>query len=304
MAGRLLTLRAPAKVNLFLEVLGKRRDGYHELATLFAKVGLYDDVTLRPAASGVALKLDARGLRPGGRTADNLCVRAARAFFSAFPKVRGGVAITLRKRIPVGAGLGGGSSDAAAVLLGLRRLYRLPDDAKTRARLRRIAVTLGADVPFFLEKSGLCAARGIGEKLRPVAARGWRRPLVVVYPKVKVATAAAYRGLRLPDRRASLTALSRFSKLKEIVAKGGDFSDFTGLLFNRFEATVPDAFPRVAAARSALEAAGLSGVLMSGSGSAVFGFAADAASGRRTAARMRRRGWAAYLVEVQWRSQR
>jgi len=137
-----LRVRAPAKVNLYLRVLGRRRDGYHDLETVFHTVGLFDDLSFSTAPR---LSLASSGVpSPGGD--DNLCLKAARLLLVRTRK-RLGAKIRLHKRIPTGAGLGGGSADAAACLVGLNRLWRLGLD---RPVLARLAARLGSDVPFFL----------------------------------------------------------------------------------------------------------------------------------------------------------
>ena len=166
---RALKLRAYAKVNLGLEVLGLRDDGYHELRTLFQTIDLHDDVVLRPRPRGVSVRCD-HPLVP--KDATNLAARAAEAL-RAYGRVSAGVEIEIRKRIPVGGGLGGGSSDAAAVLLGLDRAWKLglgPDG------LHRLARRLGADVPFFL-LGGTALGLSRGDEVYPLRqqVRGPRR---------------------------------------------------------------------------------------------------------------------------------
>ncbi len=184
---------ARAKVNLGLAVLGRRPDGYHEIHTLFATLDLAEPVALSPLPEGIALRVKGAELPEGE---ENLAYRAARAYLEAagWP---GGVGIELEKKIPVAAGLGGGSADAAAVLRGLARLYPAPVD------LARLARGLGADVPFLL-RGGLAEARGVGERLSPlppVVAH-----LVLVNPGFPLPTAAVYRALRPQDYGPELDA--------------------------------------------------------------------------------------------------
>ncbi len=177
-----LIVPAPAKVNLFLHVTGRRGDGYHTLESLFALVDLDDTVTLTKNDDGVVERAgDVAGVPPEA----DLAVRAALAL-QADSGTRLGVRLSLAKRIPLGAGLGGGSSDAASVLLALNRLWRL---ALPRERLLRLAGTLGADVPFFVGGEN-AIARGIGELLTPVSLPTiW---LALAFPKVAVETAAIF----------------------------------------------------------------------------------------------------------------
>jgi 4-diphosphocytidyl-2-C-methyl-D-erythritol kinase len=180
---RALKLRAYAKVNLGLEVLGLRDDGYHELRTLFQTIDLHDDVVLRPRPRGVSIRCD-HPLVP--QDATNLAARAAEAL-RAYGRVSAGVEIEIRKRIPVGGGLGGGSSDAAAVLLGLDRAWKLglgPDG------LHRLARRLGADVPFFL-LGGTALGLSRGDEVYPLRQQV-RAHVVVVDPGIHVSTARVF----------------------------------------------------------------------------------------------------------------
>jgi 4-diphosphocytidyl-2-C-methyl-D-erythritol kinase len=156
-----LTLPAPAKINLFLHIVGRRSDGYHLLESAMAMVAFGDTISLTLRTDGV---IEMASPTPGVNPEDDLCVRAARALQQATACTLG-VTIRIVKRIPMGAGLGGGSSDAATVLLGLNRLWNLQ---RPRSELQQIGLTLGADVPFFIfGRSAL--ARGVGEDLEPVS---------------------------------------------------------------------------------------------------------------------------------------
>jgi len=182
-----LTVPAPAKLNLFLHVTGRRADGYHTLESLFVLIDLADTVEVvdRPDAA-IARAVDV----PGVRERDDLSLRAAHALRDATDERRG-VTIRLAKRIPQGAGLGGGSSDAASVLLGLNRLWSLH---LPRAELMRIGAGLGADVPFFLGGEA-ALARGIGEALTPMSVPAlW---VALAMPRVHVPTAAIFASPRL-----------------------------------------------------------------------------------------------------------
>jgi len=183
-----LTIRTSAKVNLCLRVLGRRADGYHEIETVLHTVGLWDRLSLSPIPGEprIALEADTPDV-PSDE--GNLCWRAA-DLIARHAKAPDGVAIRLEKSIPVAAGLGGGSSDAAATLVGLARLWELDLAPEEVASL---AAQLGADVPFFL-RGGCCLARGRGEELDPVPElSAW---LVLVVPERRVPTAQAYAALR------------------------------------------------------------------------------------------------------------
>jgi 4-diphosphocytidyl-2-C-methyl-D-erythritol kinase len=173
---------APAKVNLFLHVTGRRPDGYHTLESLFTLVDLADTITLALRDDGAIVR---EGDVPGVAAEDDLALRAARRLREA-TGCRPGVAIAIDKAIPLGAGLGGGSSDAAAVLLALNRMWDL---GLSRAALIDLAATLGADVPFFVFGE-TALARGVGERLTAMTAP--RTSLVLAFPDAQVSTAAIF----------------------------------------------------------------------------------------------------------------
>ena len=180
-----ISLMAPAKINLSLRILGKRADGFHELETLMVPIGLADAVEVSHGTGhGITLTCNDPELPTG---AENLCVKAAEAFRAA-TGLDHGIAITLMKRIPHGAGLGGGSSDAAAVLKGLNELF---DHPLVVEELHQIAATLGSDIPFFLG-SGPAWCRGRGEILETASAIPQRR-LLLIKPPFPVPTAWAYK---------------------------------------------------------------------------------------------------------------
>ena len=180
-----MQLRAPAKINLSFRILHRRADGYHEIETLMALVSLFDVITLTPVTAKGAVKFtcDDPSL-PGGH--DNLVVRAAQAFLSA-TGAGGGVQIHLEKKIPHGAGLGGGSSDAATVLLGLSRLFKTDTGIEY---LRQLAAGISSDVAFFLFES-VAICRGRGEIVTPAAVRE-KLPLLLLKPAFGVSTPWAY----------------------------------------------------------------------------------------------------------------
>lgn len=248
----MLALEARAKVNLGLAVLGRRPDGFHEIDTLMARLELADRLTLEPRPQGIALTVTGAEL-PAGR--GNLAYRAAEAYLAAagWP---GGVALRLKKRVPVAAGLGGGSSDAAAVLRGLARLYPAPVD------LLALAAGLGSDVPFFVLDVSAARATGRGEGLEPCALPPLA--LVLVNPGVAVSAADAYAWLER----------GRMGR-------------------NALEPGVVRRHPVVGEALAALRAAGLRDVLMSGSGATCFGVAANEGEARAVARALAKRqpGW-------------
>lgn len=276
---------APAKINLGLEVLGKRPDGYHEIATILQALRLADTVTLTlTAEAGIDLRVRPVGLDLGPPER-NLAVRAA----ELVPPLRGqppGVTITLVKRIPVGAGMGGGSADAAAVLLGLSMLRR---GGMRVERLEELGASLGSDVPFFF-RGGTQLATGRGERLRP--APPWPgRHLVVAHPNRPLSTAAVYgRGKR---------GLTDEGVLSKIYSRGFP-SDFwtcdLSSLRNDLEPAVVEAEPAVATILGEIRKLGAAFVRVTGSGSAVFGVAPDARHAGEWAEHLSRAGfWARSL---------
>ncbi|MFA6029761.1 MAG: 4-(cytidine 5'-diphospho)-2-C-methyl-D-erythritol kinase [Elusimicrobiota bacterium] len=294
MSGPNVQTQCPAKVNLFLEVTGRRPDGYHTLATLFAKIALFDVLDFEPAREFSLEIVDeaGQGLAAGE---DNLVLRAARAFRSAF-RTGAGARIRLTKRIPMGAGLGGGSSDAAGTLLGLARLYRMERKTGLMPKLRTLALGLGADVPVFLHPSPFTEGRGVGERLRPIKVGRTLPYMLLVYPGVNVPTKDVFGRLTRPSRPDVLTALSQLNKLNKKLEKGAPISEWGPLVFNRLEAGVLSGHPEVAQAKTILLRLGLQGVLMSGSGSSVYGFVGSQSEGEQVLRRLRAYPWKSYLT--------
>ncbi|MBI3289680.1 MAG: 4-(cytidine 5'-diphospho)-2-C-methyl-D-erythritol kinase [Elusimicrobia bacterium] len=289
--------QCPAKVNLFLEVTGKRANGYHTLSTLFAKINIYDvlDMEFIDGARPVLEIVDELGTGPLSAGPDNLVMRAAKAFYKAF-RIGRGVKIVLTKRIPMGAGLGGGSSDAAGTLLGLARIFQIELTAARKKKLFEIGVKLGADVPFFLHPANFCRATGIGDRLKTVSIAKSLPFMVLAWPGFPSPTGPVYSALP-PRRRADiLTRLSQLDKLLRCLKRGRPVDEWGGLLFNRLEQAELTVLADVAQARRILEAAGTKGVRMSGSGSSVFGFVSSHVEGERVVRRLRAYPWKVYLT--------
>lgn len=276
-----MKLMSPAKINLFLRVLGQRGDGYHELETLMVCIGLFDTVMLT-VGRGPTTVCCSDPLVPEDET--NLAVRAARLFFRHHGN-QGGVHIHIDKQIPVGAGLGGGSSNAAAVLKGLNRHFGSPF---SHSALADMALTLGADVPFFIFGRPALAT-GIGERL-DFSPTLTRRPLVILYPGVAVSTAEVYKNLNLGLTKDE-NKPKYFPLITEFVIERH--------LFNDLEAVTLHRHPEIVAAKTALMENGALGALMSGSGSSVFGVFADTDSARRAGKTLsQRRGWRLFVSEI------
>ncbi len=277
-----ITLTAPAKVNLTLEVLGRRDDGYHDIASIMQTIDLHDTVTLEDADE-VALRCD----RPELETTDNLALKAASALKDATGSERG-ARITLEKQIPVAAGLGGGSSDAAAVLKGLDRLWSLglPSD-----ELNAIAKRLGSDVPFFLQ-SGTAMVQGRGERVRPLPAADleW---LVVVSPRIHVSEKTRTLYSMLSPAKYTRGMLTR--KLKARIRGGGDVP--AQFLFNAFDDVARAAFPGLDECWSTFESLGAQEIHLAGSGPSLYALVPTKEQGTAISLMLgRRQGWDAYLV--------
>ncbi len=245
---------APAKINLCLEILGKRPDGYHEIRTLMHRVDLCDEMEINLEGEGIELAAEGEGVPAGEK---NLAWRAARFFLEEAGSHRG-VKIWLKKRIPVAAGLGGGSSNAAAVLMALNHLLRT---GWGDHRLMALGAKIGADVPFFIfQKPAL--AEGIGERLRPV---GFPDPIwfLLLIPPFPLSTAWVYGAYdRLaPQEREPVPLKDSFRHLTEILP----------VMRNDLEAAAFSIYPQLRQSKEELLAKGAQGALMTGSGPVTYG---------------------------------
>jgi 4-diphosphocytidyl-2-C-methyl-D-erythritol kinase len=284
--GRALILRVPsfAKVNLGLEVLGRRPDGYHDLRTIFQTISLHDDVELRPHPAEISVRCDHPGVPAG---AGNLAHRAAAALREHAGGSRG-VSIAITKRIPVAGGMGGGSSNAAAVLLGLDRMWRLGLGA---SGLHPIAARLGADVPFFL-LGGTALGLGRGDEVYAVLPQ-IRAEVVVIDTGRPVSTAAVFRRID-----AGLTPRENANKIFRFVSsqlegRGNAFP----LLSNDLERAALEEDPDLAAQardiRGILSREGANFASLSGSGGSYFGLFSEADGARRAFAALKKAGFRA-----------
>jgi 4-diphosphocytidyl-2-C-methyl-D-erythritol kinase len=252
-----------AKVNLSLRILGKLPDNYHEIQTVLQTVSLHDRLNLiKTSGAKIVFSCDDPSIPVDDR---NLVVKAAEALREKF-RVTSSCEIHLVKRIPVQAGLGGGSSNAAVTLLGLTRLWSLP---ATNDDLLELAGTLGADVPFFIE-GGCALATGIGTELTPLPDLP-QQQILIVAPSVTVSTATAYQALKAP----ALTTSESVSRLA-ISRAQAIFSDskqwvLCDHLENDFERVIFDIEPEIRRVKEALIQAGARCALLAGSGSSVFG---------------------------------
>ncbi|MFA5145555.1 MAG: 4-(cytidine 5'-diphospho)-2-C-methyl-D-erythritol kinase [Candidatus Omnitrophota bacterium] len=262
-----MVLFSRAKLNLYLEVLNKRKDNYHNIKTVFERIDLSDKIILKPRPDKIINIICADPDVPKDKT--NLCCRAAESLRERF-NIKTGLDIKIIKRIPVGSGLGGGSSNAAAVLLGLNKLWKL---RLCQKKLAGLAGMIGSDVPFFVYNASFGQGNGRGEKIRLL--KGIRRaPLwhILVVPKIKVSTPLIYKewdkqyrkgaGLTKPQYDVNILILA-------LEAKGPSLS--SGLLFNSLESLTIRLHPEVRRVKEKLADLGLRKTLMSGSGPAVFG---------------------------------
>lgn len=284
-----VTVRAPAKINLFLRVLGRRSDGYHDLHSLMCPVTLYDTLTVAIGGDGIRVSCPHPAV-PEDDT--NLAARAADLFINALAAgdtALPGVRIHVEKHIPVGAGLGGGSSDAAAVLTTLNRQFGSPLSTSALMALGR---RIGADVPFFIHGAPALAT-GIGDRLEPFPhLTPWTA--LLVYPDAVVSTAWVYKNLNL-----------RLTKDEKKLSKfhfNGRFFSVDEHLVNDLEQVTEGAFPVIGRIKRLLLAHGAAGALMTGSGSTVFGLFADraAADAVRLALcnNQHRQNWTLYVADL------
>ncbi len=250
---------APAKINLFLEVEGKRKDGYHNITTLFLKIAFYDKLFFKKRDKGIKVFCE-HSLLPADPQ-ENLVYRAASLMRKRLTKDKG-IEICLKKNIPVGAGLGGGSSDAAATLLALNDIWGLRFSEK---ELCAMGKKLGADVPLFLIPDSAVLAKGIGDRLKPFKVREkyW---IVIINPGIFVSTRDIYEALP-----GNLTKTGFDVKLLIHALQVADLETIGNTLFNRLETVVFKKHKILAKIKKKLSALGVRAVLMSGSGSVIFG---------------------------------
>lgn len=262
-------LRSSAKINLSLDILSRRADGYHELASVVHTIGLYDEIEL-DVTEGGAVSLECEDAELGGEA--NLCARAVR-LWNETTRENLGARIRLKKNIPTGAGLGGGSGNAAAVLLALRRVSNA---AISEEELNQIAARLGADVPLFT-RGGALSMEGIGEKLTPLTPlEGW---IVLVKPAVSLATPPMYRAW-------DESALESVSATPALLESWGDLRRVAARLGNDFERVVAELTRAPLRCVELLSEVGALGARMSGSGSACYGLFGGVTTARRAAARL------------------
>ncbi|MDV5120589.1 MAG: 4-(cytidine 5'-diphospho)-2-C-methyl-D-erythritol kinase [Candidatus Scalindua sp.] len=256
-----ISLKAPAKINLFLEILGKRDDGYHEIETVMQEIDLVDNLQFEEIQEGVKLKCNDKNI-PSDE--NNLVCKAANLILNECG-IKKGVLISLEKNIPVGAGLGGGSSDAAATLKALNLLWKI---GLNDAELMEFAAKLGSDIPFFIKgKTALCSGRG--EKITPIEVKSEMNYLVI-FPHINISTATIYRNLKIDLTKKIIDVSFFLNALKHPKVAG-----ISKLLFNRLEEVIFTTYPDLLDVKKALDHFDFCGLSVSGSGSAFFGLCRD-----------------------------
>ncbi len=253
----MISLNAHAKINLSLDVLGRREDGYHTLQMIMQTIQLHDTISIHEIPAGVEIKCEAPFVP---NNSSNIAYKAAEAMLNKF-NINSGVRIEVNKNIPVAAGLAGGSTDAAAVLKGINSLFDLGIE---QSELMELGKTIGADVPYCI-MGGTALAEGIGEKLTPLAAAG-NIPLVLVKPRIGVSTAWVYKNLNLsrviqrPDTGRLISALET-----------GDIKTVAADMRNVLESVTTEKYKVIELIKKDLLKLGALGSMMSGSGPTVFG---------------------------------
>ena len=272
-------LESPAKINLRLEILKRREDGYHELRTILQKISLHDTLHFfLKKEKGVSITTDHPKL-PVGK--DNLVFRAAQSVLKV-SGYKGGIHIEIEKRIPLGAGLGGGSSNAATTLKAMNQLLKMD---LSKRELMEMGLEIGADVPFFFLE-GAAIGLGIGERLKKI-----KLPIlyfVLIYPNYEVSTRWAYQNFVLTNQRIHFN-LHKFLKTPEGISH---------ILFNHLEEVVSRKYPQIDVMKKILLSAGALGSLMTGSGPTVFGIFPEEKSATEAYERVRklvgRKGWVVF----------
>ena len=270
--------KAYAKINIGLDVLRRRADGYHEVRMIMQTIGLHDELQFTRAESGITLRINRPDLSAG---ADNLVYRAAELMLETYG-IPQGVCITLEKNIPMAAGLAGGSADAAATLKGLNDLFRI---GATQEELRKLGVRLGADVPYCI-MGGTALAEGIGEILTPLRNLPQCKVLIAK-PNIDVSTAFVYRNLHVetreyhPDVDAQLRGIAG-DNLPQVIQAMGNILELV---------TIPE-YPVIEEIKQTMKQAGAMNAMMSGSGPTVFALYDEEEKAQRAVERLRETGLA------------
>ena len=282
----MIHLRAPAKLNLYLRVLGRRPDGYHEIETLFERIDLADEMTFEEHPQEVRLTCTDPELSCGE---DNLVLKAARLLQQS-GGAQQGTRIHLTKRIPIAAGLGGGSSDAATTLLGLNELWGLQFELR---QLVELAAKLGSDVPFFLSEVSFAIGRGRGETCEPIVG-GSRLFHILVCPNTRLSTKEIYDGAQF-DLTASKPSITM---VLHALRNGPAMAGLATGLWNDLEPEAIRRCPVIPLIQSHLREWGSLSAQVSGSGPSVFGLCRDLAHAQDVATRIRARSADSWRIEI------
>ena len=287
-----MVIKSFAKVNLYLQVLNKRKDNFHNLKTLFARISLADTIILKNAqGNAIRIKCNNRGV-PKDKT--NLCWRVA-ALLKQECKLKHGLEIEIKKCIPIGAGLGGGSANAASVLLGLNKYWNLN---LSKTKLLDLAAKLGNDIPFFIHHTKFALGSNRGDKIKTVVSlKQLKLWFVLVYPNIKVSTPLIYQKF---DSFSRLTTPKHDVKIliSELSRKG--FRVNPECLFNSLEYVTTKFYPVVNQVKKALYGMGLDKVMMSGSGPAVFAICSSQKQAQDLSGKLRRKykSWQVFVTST------
>ena len=277
---KVIKILTPAKVNLFLEILGKRNDGYHEIRSLIQPIRLFDTLWIKENPKGLEIRCPGH---PELENETNLVIRTIHLMEKELDRTLH-FSIRLRKKIPIGAGLGGGSSDAAAVLSGINEWLGWPIQPD---RLTAIAAQIGSDVPFFLSK-GTALASGRGERLEPwpIFPAWW---YVLIYPGFSISTSWAYNQIKFPLTRGKKTInIKRLKSMEGTPGKDQFKNDLEGI--------IQPFFPILGKIKKALLEQGCFQALMSGSGSTVFGIWETRKTAKEAYLQLKQQGWGEVFI--------
>lgn len=289
-----ITELAPAKLNLYLKVLRKRKDGYHEIATLFERINIFDTITASHAKEGIDIKCDDLSV-PTGK--GSLCHRAVELVKDKF-KIKAGVKILIKKNIPIAAGLGGGSSDAASILKALNELWALKLRKDTAMEIGRL---LGADVPFFIADCPFAMGRRRGDYVKPIKSKNiiWH---TVITPDITMLTGDIYR-LYSEINSLTLTIKRSVVRIHSPALYLSDINRLKALLHNDLERVVLSREPVIKSIKNTLEENNGRNTLVTGSGPSVFGLYSTRKEASRAKERILKRfpdslGWRAFIART------
>jgi 4-diphosphocytidyl-2-C-methyl-D-erythritol kinase len=261
-----VVLNSYAKLNLYLEVINRRKDSYHNIKTLFERINLCDIITLK-ARQDKIIKITSNSADIP-KDATNLAYKSAKILQDSF-RVNRGVEIKINKRIPVGSGMGGGSSNAAVVLCGLNRFWKLN---LSRAKLVSLGKKIGSDVPFFIYDCAFALGGAKGDVIKPLSSlKGIKLWHVLVVPKIKVSTPLIYRKWDKNSSNLGLTRPAYNVNILPLALKKKDLALLGSSLFNSLEAVTAKIYPELKKIRAKLGFLGVRSILMSGSGPTMFG---------------------------------